>query len=249
VFFERNSTGTNRNDQTLFQIFGYLSFFRLDELQTQDFRKLVFSQEPTKMNTFLLFTFNADLLREHLREQWMTVYDYQYIDDKIIGGVERNLPSITEILKQVEKRATGKVTSTMSMTSSNMQDTSGGSHLGRRDSTYMSGAMQDDLNSEGGDENVPKKATAFEPFNLTKPKPKMIPAPEAIKKEIKARPLPKNLFKKTLADVEKDKKDRRLATVNAIRKEYEGSERQRFPLATEARPSASKIDRVKEYYE
>lgn len=67
------------------------------------------------MNVFLLFVFNGDSLREHLREPWMTVYDYQYIDEKIISGVERNLPNVADILKQVEKRATGKMTNSLSM--------------------------------------------------------------------------------------------------------------------------------------
>jgi len=69
------------------------------------------------MHVFLQFAFNADLLRDHLREEWTTLYDFSYIDDKIIGGVERNLPAIADIIKNVEKRATGKVTSALSVSS------------------------------------------------------------------------------------------------------------------------------------
>ena len=50
----------------------------------------------------------------------MEAYDFTYIDDKIIGGVEKNLPAVADILKYIEKRATGKVTATLSMTSSQM---------------------------------------------------------------------------------------------------------------------------------
>ena len=46
-----------------------------------------------------------------MREKWMTVYDFTYIDDKIIGMVEKNLPAVQEIIRYVEKRATGKVQS------------------------------------------------------------------------------------------------------------------------------------------
>ena len=77
----------------------------------------------------------------------------------------------------------------------------------------------------------------------------MIPPPEQIKREIKARPAPKNMNKKTLADIENDKKERRQATINAIRGEYEGNTKQRFALATEGRPTISKADRVKEEME
>ena len=72
------------------------------------------------MHVFMQFAFNADTLREHLREPWMSVYDFQYIDEKIIGGVEKNLPAVADILKSVEKRATGKVQSALSITSSQM---------------------------------------------------------------------------------------------------------------------------------
>jgi hypothetical protein len=48
----------------------------------------------------------------------MTVYDYQYLDEKIIGGVEKNLPAVSEIIRNIEKRATGKVQSSLSVTSS-----------------------------------------------------------------------------------------------------------------------------------
>ena len=66
------------------------------------------------MHIFLQFVFNADGLREHVREAWMELYDFQYIDDKIIGGIEKNLPNVSEILRIVERKATGKVQSTLS---------------------------------------------------------------------------------------------------------------------------------------
>ena len=58
--------------------------------------------------------FDTDNLRDNVREEWMTLYDYVYIDDKIIGTIERNLPRVSEILKKVELRATGKATSALS---------------------------------------------------------------------------------------------------------------------------------------
>lgn len=57
-------------------------------------------------------------------------------------------------------------------------------------------------------EDQKPKATKPKPFNITKPKPKVIPEPEPIKKEIKANPVPKNLFKKDLSEIEKEKKER-----------------------------------------
>jgi hypothetical protein len=200
------------------------------------------------MNVFLLFAFNAEKLREHLRDLWMEFYDYQYIDDRIIGAVERNLPNVAEILKHVERRATGKITGTLSMTSTNMQQqqTDGASSTGR--SPSMTGDMSKaegtvpDLVSEDGDELQKKPVTVQEPFRLTKPKPKMIPVPEPIKREIIANPVPKANHRKSLAEIENEKKDRREGFRKAIRSDYEGGAKQRFPLATEGLKSTKKID-------
>jgi len=59
------------------------------------------------MHVFLQFIFNADKLRDHVWSDWITLYDYTYVDDKIIGLIERNLPNVAEILGLVEKKATG----------------------------------------------------------------------------------------------------------------------------------------------
>jgi hypothetical protein len=72
------------------------------------------------MHTFLQFTFNAEILRQHLREPWMSLYDFTYIDDKVIGGIEKHLPAVADILRSVERRATGKVSSALSLTGSNL---------------------------------------------------------------------------------------------------------------------------------
>jgi hypothetical protein len=94
-----------------------------------------------------------------------------------------------------------------------------------------------------------KQLTQQKPFNLTKPKPKVIPQPEALLRETKANPVPKNLFKTSVVDIEKDKEERRKAKTDAIRKEYEDNSKKRFELASEARPAANKFEQTKEGYE
>ena len=89
-----------------------MTFFRLEELALDDYRRLVLSQDAVKMNVFLQFLFNGEGLREHVRDEWMSIYDFTYIDEKIIGLVEKNLPNVADILRTIEKRATGKSTST-----------------------------------------------------------------------------------------------------------------------------------------
>lgn len=80
------------------------------------------SQEPNKMHVLLQFIFDSEKLREAVREPWMEIYDFQYIDDKIIGGIEKNLPNVSDILRIVEKKATGKVTSALSQSAVSQSD-------------------------------------------------------------------------------------------------------------------------------
>jgi hypothetical protein len=49
-----------------------------------------------------------------------------------------------------------------------------------------------------------------------------------IKREIKSNPVPKNLFKKSLADIERDKEERRKQKVEVVRQQYEGNSKKRF---------------------
>lgn len=246
IFYKMNPVGSNRNDKVLYSIFGYLSFFRLEELAIEDYKKLILSQDALKMHNFLQFTFNADGLRDHVREGWMELYDFQYLDDKIIGGIEKNRPNVSEILRSVEKKATGKVTTSISergkdesQYSDSQSAATGGGQTGR-----LSG-----MSSPQDGEIQTKKVTEMKPFNLTKPKPKVIPRPLELPRVTEANPIPNNLFKKTVKDVEKEKEDRRKANTEAIRKEYDDNEKKRFALATEGLKSTKKFDQTKDYVE
>lgn len=77
----------------------------------------------------------------------------------------------------------------------------------------------------------------------------MIPPPEQIKREVKANPVPKAINKRTLADIEREKKERRQATINAIRSEYEANPKKAFAFAAADRPSTKRIDEVKKQVE
>lgn len=100
----------------------------------------------------------------------------------------------------------------------------------------MKSIMEDDVKK--------KEPTKQKPFNLTKPKPKVIEEPIPIKREVKANPLPKNMYKKTLKEIEEEKKKRRQKKIDAVKKQYEQSEQ--FALATKTRPNHSEAA-IKEF--
>jgi hypothetical protein len=135
----------------------------------------------------------------------------------VIGAIERNLPNVADIIKTVERKLTGKITGTLALTNSKMQanqDGEANSALGKSgsmtgvsqmDGTQATGmgATSADLGLEEDDGGIKSKpVTVQKPFNLTKLRPKMIPVPDAIKREVVANPVPRGMFKKTLADIE-----------------------------------------------
>ena len=187
---------------------------------------VVLSQEPIKMHPFLQFIFNAEALREHVRDEWIKLYDYTYIDDKIIGGVEKHLPNVIEVLVSIEKKALGVTQSTFSMAAAKSGD-----------EALMKSIMEDQSTKK-------KTPTKPEPFNLTKPKPKVIEKPIPLVRELKANPVPKAIYRKTLEEIEKDKQARRKNKLDVIRKEYEGGSVQMFKLKTAE--TSYDINKVKE---
>lgn len=153
-FYELNPIGTNRNDQVLYTVFAYMSFFRLEELAIEDFRKLVLSQDPAKMHTFLQFVFDCEAHKQNgLRDAWTVLYDYQYIDEKIIGGIEKNVPNVANILSIVEKKATGRITSSLSQSGASQSQFSETVSQGTGDPRSM-GGMTPALDGEVGSKQV-----------------------------------------------------------------------------------------------
>ena len=57
------------------------------------------------------------------------------------------------------------------------------------------------------------------------------------------------MFKKTLQDIEDEKAERRKATVNAIKGDYDENVKKRFDLKTEKLTSNKKVQKVKEEVE
>ena len=67
------------------------------------------------MNVFLQFIYSTDTLKQHVRQEWIKEFDTSYIDEKIIGGIQKNLSGVSDILASVEKKATGKVVQTANL--------------------------------------------------------------------------------------------------------------------------------------
>eukprot|EP00971_Amphidinium_carterae_P075295 1488114-Amphidinium_carterae.1 len=67
-----------------------------------------------------------------------------------------------------------------------------------------------------------KKFTTPDPFQITKPKPRLIPEPEVINRKIKAKPVPAMIHGTSLAEVEEDKKKRLEEQKAKVREKHAG---------------------------
>jgi len=218
VLFQRYPAETNRNDAPINGVFIYLICFRLSELPFEEFRKFVYSQNPVKMNVMFQLLFNVELLNEHVRDEWCKIYDATYIDETIIGGIQKNLPLVADLLVNISLKATGKVSDFVSTLGTNVTDR--------------------ETKGKGWKPTVP------EPFPLSQAKVKALPQPVMIPKIVKANPVPKTTYQNGLKEIEEEKVKKNKTVKEVTVKKYTEAKAQRFEFETEKRPT--NIEKLKE---
>lgn len=217
AIFTQFSGSTNRkNDATLFAVFIYLICFRMDELPFNQFKKIVLSQDPVKMNVLFTFIFNFEELQVKVFEQWQESLELDYLENKLLPKLAERKEKCEQLIGKVSENATGKKFEGGSM-----------------------GNTQQNI-EEAKDK---KRGTTVQEFNLTKPKPKLMPELEKIEVGFKANPAPK--ANKDLKAIEESKMQRRKEIEDNIKKYYEeNKKKQEFQLETSKRPT--NLPRIKE---
>lgn len=76
-----------------------------------------------------------------------------------------------------------------------------------------------------------RRNTSPKPFNLTQPKPRLIPEPQVISREVKAMPVPSGMHKTSLAEVEAEKKRRREEEKTRLASKYATSKYSELEIA------------------
>ncbi|CAD8115410.1 unnamed protein product [Paramecium sonneborni] len=204
TMFTLLSSTTNRNDATLYHIFSYLILFRLDELPYNEFKKMVNEQDPVKMNVLLQFLFDIDKIITHIKPLWNEIYDPQYIQETVIGGLEQHFPMMKDLLSSLSSRATGK----------------------------QSELVQEDERPESATKKQPTKTM---PFKLSETKKKPEPPPPPKPEQYKSKPIPSNLNKKTLQQIEEDNKIRFEQSKKKVQETYKDTKQ--FEFKTDLRPT------------
>ena len=165
------------------------------------------------------------MLKNKLRDQWIKILDYNYVDNDIIGKLLETKKTIDDLLTFVLNKArAGNLSST--------KDSSNGS----KETNAINQSTQ----------SKPKKVTIPEPFNLTKPKPRVIQEPIPISNKFVMNPIPIEEFKKTsLKKLEEEKKERLKIIKKNVLEKYQKEKPIKFK--TDERPM--NLEKVKEEVE
>jgi len=218
-FLYKNPSMAQRSDQTLYMILGYLLFFRLTELGMQEFRNFLMCGlgQPPALNALMRYCFSEEDLNSWVKQEWCKVYDMRYIEDEIIGFLQKKKAEAAPMLEEISLKATGTL----------------GDDMKEKDATRK------EISSA-----PPRPRTEVRPFNLTQPKPRLIPQPDAISREIKAQPVPEMINKTTLKQVEEEKATRRDGMRTKTQAKY--TKELEFELKTASRPGVNEIQELEQ---
>lgn len=80
TFYHINSGKVLRIDRTFYNILAYLTFFRIEELSYSIYEKILSELDPNKIVIFLKYLFNPEVVYEWLYDEFIKLYDREYID-------------------------------------------------------------------------------------------------------------------------------------------------------------------------
>jgi hypothetical protein len=141
------------------------------------------------MNEFFKFLLNQEVLLNLLRNEWVKLYDYEYVDNKLIASLQANADRMQDLLNNITFKAQGVTGSTCE---SGMSGSTNGS-------------------------TKPRKPIVPEPFNLTQPKPKKIQEPIKIEHKKFVTPIPYDEYNKISLQKLEEQRNNRIETAKEVK--------------------------------
>ena len=195
------------------------------------------------MNELFSYLLDEEVLKK-LRERWIKLYDFNFVDNEIIGGLLNTKKNIADLLTFIYNKATA---SNLPLESKETQIPK--SVTGIASTTEGTKAKELEESKEGKEiveSKSVKKVTVPVPFNLSENKPRVLQEPMAIPNQPKFKPLPLGNYQKTsLKDIEEKRKEHLQIIKNNIIER--GEKEKGFDLKTDKRPT--NIEKVREEVE
>ena len=204
------------------------------------------------MNELFTYLFDENVLKNKLREKWIKLYDFNFVDKEIIGGLLTTKKNISDLLTFIYNKATASNLTVEQKEEEEQKEEQIPGALSIAPSTTLKTKTKieekkgEKLEKERAKTKSFKKVTIPVPFNLSENKPRILQEPMAISNQIKIKPLPLADYKKTsLKEIEEKRKEQlEIIKKNIIEKNKKAKG---FDLQTDKRPM--NFDRIKEEVE
>ena len=204
------------------------------------------------MNELFTYLFDENVLKNKIREKWIKLYDFNFVDKEIIGGLLTTKKNISDLLTFIYNKATASNLTVEQKEEEEQKEEQIPGALSIAPSTTLKTKTKieekkgEKLEKETLKTKSFKKLTIPVPFNLSENKPRILQEPMAISNQIKIKPLPLADYKKTsLKEIEEKRKEQlEIIKKNIIEKNKKAKG---FDLQTDKRPM--NFDRIKEEVE
>ena len=204
------------------------------------------------MNELFTYLFDENVLKNKLREKWIKLYDFNFVDKEIIGGLLTTKKNISDLLTFIYNKATASNLTVEQKEEEEQKEEQIPGALSIAPSTTLKTKTKieekkgEKMEKETAKTKSFKKVTIPVPFNLSENKPRILQEPMAISNQIKIKPLPLADYKKTsLKEIEEKRKEQlEIIKKNIIEKNKKAKG---FDLQTDKRPM--NFDRIKEEVE
>ena len=192
------------------------------------------------MNELFTYLLDEDVLKNKLREKWIKLYDFNFVDKDIIGGLLTTKKNISDLLTFIYNKATAsnlpvdeKEKEKEKETTLNPPTIAPSTTL---KTTKIEETKDEKFTKETTKPKTGKKVTIPVPFNLSENKPRVLQEPMAISNQVKIKPLPLANYKKTsLKEIEEKRKEQlQIIKENIIEKNKKAK---LFDLKTDKRPT------------
>ncbi|KAJ0401952.1 hypothetical protein P43SY_001999 [Pythium insidiosum] len=211
-FLNANASRVSRNDYTKFMVVAYLAIFRLEEMGTSAFGALVAALDPTSMHVLLSYLFDESNLQGSIKSEWVRVLDQDFVQTEIIDKMLKFRADINALLDQLHAKAFGRA------------------------------AAKESLRAAGGVAPVEKKAATVPVApNLTQPRPRKPVEPIRIPQQVKANPVPSSIHELSLADLERQKRERQAKIKDDVVKKYEAAAKEMFHFESTAKSNLEAV--------
>ena len=199
------------------------------------------------MNELFTYLFDENVLKNKLREKWIKLYDFNFVDKDIIGGLLTTKKNISDLLTFIYNKATASHLSVDEKEeSAPFPETVGPSTTVGTKSKPEETKGGQKFEKELSKPKLNKKVTIPVPFNISENKPRVLQEPIAISNQIKIKPLPLANYKKTsLKEIEEKRKEQLQIIKNNIIEKHKKAKA--FDLQTDKRPT--NIEKIRDEVE